>query len=304
MDTSSDTSSDTSIIKSTNNSEKKEFNNAVFMFYKLKNQYQYSIDEEKKNLIKIKELSWREKRREYKRYKPKCINCKRAVGTVFSVGKNSSNSSTENETESDVRILRAYCGDRLNPCPLNIEITSNIFNTKEYLNDEENNLTNDKTDVIKYKNDLLFGYLSENEVVDKFEELKEQIKSETSNYEFLLSQYNEVVNNNEKLSKINKNTKEIYELIDKLRNTMDKYEKTDNIRYVDDAVTLYVNELTPKIKQNNQLKYKVEYVEFNEYDDTYKLVQLPYTVEDLEASLDNKVVNLVTGLAKFKPLNK
>jgi len=304
MDTSSDTSSDTSIIKSTNNSEKKEFNNAVFMFYKLKNQYQYSIDEEKKNLIKIKELSWREKRREYKRYKPKCINCKRAVGTVFSVGKNSSNSSTENETETDVRILRAYCGDRLNPCPLNIEITSNIFNTKEYLNEEENNLTNDKTEVIKYKNDLLFGYLSENEVVDKFEELKEQIKSETSNYEFLLSQYNEVVNNNEKLSKINKNTKEIYELIDKLRNTMDKYEKTDNIRYVDDAVTLYVNELTPKIKQNNQLKYKVEYVEFNEYDDTYKLVQLPYTVEDLEASLDNKVVNLVTGLAKFKPLNK
>ena len=31
-----DTSSDTSIIKSTNNFEKKEFNDAVFMFYKLK----------------------------------------------------------------------------------------------------------------------------------------------------------------------------------------------------------------------------------------------------------------------------
>jgi hypothetical protein len=159
---------------------------------------------------------------------------------------------------------------------------------------------NDKTEVIKYKNDLLFGYLSENEVVDKFEELKENIKSETSDYEFLLSQYNEVVNNNEKGKKINKNTKEIYELIDKLRNTMDKYEKTDNIRYVDDAVTLYLNELTPKIKQNNQLKYKVEYVEFNEYDDTYNLIQLPYTVEDMEASVDNKVINLVTGLAKFR----
>jgi len=296
---------DTSKIKSTNNSEKKEFNDAVFMFYKLKNQYQYSIDEEKKKLIKIKDLSWREKRRQFKRYKPKCINCKRAVGTVFSVGKNSSNSTendneNENETESDVRILRAYCGDRLNPCPLNIEITSNIFNTKQYLNEEETNLNNDKIKVIKYKNDLLFGYLSEQDVVDKFEELKEQIKSETSNYEFLLSQYNELVNNNEKLNKINKNTKEIYELIDKLRNTMDKYEKTDNIRYVDDAVTLYVNDLTPKIKQNNQLKYKVEYVEYNEYDDTYNLIQLPHTVEDMEASLDNKVVNLVTGLAKFR----
>lgn len=293
------TSSDTSVIKTTNNSEKKEFNDAVFMFYKLKGQYEYFINLEKKTIIKSKALSWREKRRIFKRYKPKCINCKRAVGTVFSVGKNSSNS-IENESSEDIRMLRAYCGDRLNPCPLNIEITSNIFNTKQYLHEEETNLMNDKTEVIKYKNDLLFGYLSENEVVDKFEELKKNIKSETSDYEFLLSQYNEVVNNNEKVKKINKNTKEIYELIDKLRNTMDKYEKTDNIRYVDDAVTLYVNELTPKIKQNNQLKYKVEYVEFNEYDDTYNLIQLPHTVEDMEASVDNKVVNLVTGLAKFR----
>jgi len=291
---------------STNNSEKKEFNDAVFLFYKLKGQYEYFIGMEKKKFIKNTALSWREKRRLFKRYKPKCINCKRAVGTVFSVGKQSAKSNEaqgENAvetTESDNRILRAYCGDRLNPCPLNIEITSNLFNTKQYLNEEETNLNDDKIEVIKYKNDLLFGYLSENEVVDKFEELKEKIKSETSNYEFLLSQYNEVVNNNEKVNKINKNTKEIYELIDKLRNTIDKYDKTDNIRYVDDAVTLYVNDLTPKIKQNNQLKYKAEYVEFNEYDDTYNLVQLPYTVEDMEASVDNKVVNLVTGLAKIR----
>jgi hypothetical protein len=288
--------------KSTNNSEKKEFNDAVFMFYKLKGQYEYFIDLEKKTIIKNNVLSWREKRRIFKRYKPKCINCKRAVGTVFSVGKQSTKSSEDENgnDENDARTLIAYCGDRLKPCPLNIEISSNLFNTKQYLNEEEENLINDKIEVIKYKNDLLFGYLSENEVVDKFEELKEKIKSETSNYEFLLSQYNEVVNNNEKTKNVNINTKEIYELIDKLRNTIDKYEKTDNIRYVDDAVTLYVNDLTPKIKQNNQLKYKVEYVEFNDYDDTYNLVQLPYTVEDMEASLDNKVVNLVTGLAKFR----
>ena len=266
------------------------------MFYKLKNQYEHSINEQKKKIIKLEGMSWREKRREYKRYKPKCINCKRAVGTVFSVKRNLG----ESGEDVDSRILRAYCGDRLNPCPLNIEIASNLFNTKEYLNDEEDNLTKDKSEVIKYKNDLLFGYLSENEVVNKFEELKEKIKSETSNYEFLLSQYNEIVNNNEKFKKINKNTKEIYELIDKIRNTMDKYEKTDNTNYVADVVTLYTNDLVPKIKQNNKLKYKVEYVDFNEYDSTYNLIQIPYTTEDMEATLDNKVINLVTGLAKFR----
>lgn len=290
--------------KTTNNLEKKAFADAVFMFYKLKNQYEHDINEQKKKIIKLDGLSWREKKREYKRYKPKCINCKRAVGTVFSVKRNLSGSGEDvdqvKDQNEDSRILRAYCGDRLNPCPLNIEIASNLFNIKQYLNEEEVNLTNDKSEVIKYKNDLLFGYLSENEVVDKFEELKEKIKSETSNYEFLLSQYNEVVNNNEKFKEINKNTKEIYELIDKIRNAIDKYDKTDNSNYVSDAVTLYTNDLVPKIKQNNRLKYKVEYVDFNEYDNTYNLIQIPYTEEDMEASLDNKVINLVTGLAKFR----
>ena len=81
---------------------------------------------------------------------------------------------------------------------------------------------------------------------------------------------------------------------------MDKYEKTDNTNYVADVVTLYTNDLVPKIKQNNKLKYKVEYVDFNEYDSTYNLIQIPYTTEDMEATLDNKVINLVTGLAKFR----
>jgi len=296
--------------KSTQNLEGKTFTDALFIFYKLKNQYEYAIEEEKKKIIKLTGLNWREKRREYKRYKPKCINCKRAVGTVFSVKRNVSESSessesdqndnNEKEEHNDSRIFRAYCGDTMNPCPLNIEIASNLFNIKEYLNEEEENLSKDKSSVIKYKNDLLFGYLSENEVVDKFEELKEKIKSETSNYEFLLSQYNEIVDNKEKNKNINNKTKEIYELISKMRNTIDKYKISDNTNYLTDAVTLYVNEILPKIKQNNKLKYNVEYVDFNEYDNTFNLVQIPYTTQEMEANLDNKVIHLATGLAKFR----
>ena len=56
----------------------------------------------------------------------------------------------------------------------------------------------------------------------------------------------------------------------------------------------------PKIRDNNKLKYKVNRVEYNDDDNTYNLIQLPYTTQDMEASLDNKVINLVTGLAKFR----
>ena len=295
--------------------EKKAFNDAVFLFYKLKSQYDGMINLTKKSIMKSKVLSWREKRRMYKREKPRCINCNRLVGSIFSITCNSPDDQvkpdeTDNETGNeenmnkdehvDAKMLRAYCGDRLNPCPLNIEIATNFFNVKTYLDEEEVNLRDDKTEIIKYKNDLLFGYLNENDVIDKFEELKEKIKSETSNYEFLLNEYNKVVDNKDKLNIINENTREIYTLIEKIRVTISKYEKTDNIVYVNDAVTIYINELLPKIRDNNKLKYKVNRVEYNDDDNTYNLIQLPYTTQDMEASLDNKVINLVTGLAKFR----
>jgi hypothetical protein len=292
--------------------QQKQFNDGIFLFYKLKNQYEENIKNEKKKILKLQELSWREKRRLFKRLKPKCINCKRTVGSIFSITRNpyvksnKNDENTENDENiekdefSDARILKAYCGDRLNPCPLNIEIATNIFNVKKYLNEEEVNLTNDKIETIKYKNDLLFGYLNENDVINKFEELKEKIKSETSNYEFLLNEYNEIVNNKEKMDIIDENTKEIYGLIEKIRVTVDKYEKTDNIEYINDAVDIYINELMPKIKSNNTLKYKINYVDFNEYDNTYNLIQLPYTTEDFEANLDNKIIHLVTGLGNFR----
>ena len=295
--------------------EKKAFNDAVFLFYKLKSQYDGMINLTKKSIMKSKVLSWREKRRMYRREKPRCINCNRLVGSIFSITCNSPDDQvkpdeTDNETSNeenmnkdehvDAKMLRAYCGDRLNPCPLNIEIATNFFNVKTYLDEEEVNLRDDKTEIIKYKNDLLFGYLNENDVIDKFEELKEKIKSETSNYEFLLNEYNKVVDNKDKLNIINENTREIYTLIEKIRVTISKYEKTDNIVYVNDAVTIYINELLPKIRDNNKLKYKVNRVEYNDDDNTYNLIQLPYTTQDMEASLDNKVINLVTGLAKFR----
>jgi hypothetical protein len=88
-------------------------------YYKLKNTYEVKFNKEKQKLIKDKSLSWREKRSEYKKLKPQCINCKRPVGTIFSIKR----SSNENE---DFRELRALCGSLTEPCNLNININRNI----------------------------------------------------------------------------------------------------------------------------------------------------------------------------------
>jgi hypothetical protein len=76
-------------------------------YYKLKNNYELEIKKEKRKIIKNSELSWKEKRSEFKKYKPKCINCKRPVGTIFSGIYN---------TSDEFRELKAICGSFSEPC--------------------------------------------------------------------------------------------------------------------------------------------------------------------------------------------
>ena len=61
---------------------------SVNTFYKLKNQYDDINLKLRRKIIKNEELSWKEKRVEFKKLRPKCINCKRPFGTLFSISYN------------------------------------------------------------------------------------------------------------------------------------------------------------------------------------------------------------------------
>jgi ribosomal protein S14 len=56
---------------------------ALNEYFKLKLKYETQIKENKKKIINNQALSNREKRSEYLKLKPKCINCKRPSGTIF-----------------------------------------------------------------------------------------------------------------------------------------------------------------------------------------------------------------------------
>ena len=58
--------------------------NAVDQFYKLKSEYEKTLYNEKIKIINNDSLSKEDKQKKYKLFKPKCINCKQEVGTVFS----------------------------------------------------------------------------------------------------------------------------------------------------------------------------------------------------------------------------
>jgi hypothetical protein len=243
-------------------------------YYKFKNNYEIEIIKEKKKIIKNNDLSWREKRVEFKKFKPKCINCKRPVGTIFSVKYNPSN---------EFRELTAICGSLTEPCNLNIIINAGItFNMLDHIKELEKDNEKYKNNIIDDKNKLLFGYISSEMAIENFDKLKDTINDINLllniNYESLF----QVIDNKDTEEKIEKLKEKTYILINDIKQSIKDYNSTNDIQLVRDSVEIYINQLQPNLKELMNLKYKNNLVEYNEHDNTYTLVQQKYTFLNLE----------------------
>ena len=141
--------------------------NSINEYYKLKSNYENEINKNKKNIINNTSLSWKEKRIEFQKLKPKCINCKRPGGTIFSI-------KLDNSTNN--RHLKAICGILSNPCNLNINIELGKYEELPYiLKDTEKEINEIKLNIIDDKNKLLFGFIKTDLALNNFNEIKTQI---------------------------------------------------------------------------------------------------------------------------------
>ena len=279
--------------------EKRKFIDTLDQYYRYKDKYESNLKKEKNQIINLEGLSWREKRAEYMKIKPKCINCRRPVGCIFSTKK-----------QDDGRHLIALCGDRKQPCPFNININLGLVqNIQENLRNDETELNEYKHKVIIDKNDLLFGYITAEEAVSKFDKLKEQVSEFTKIYEFTLQTYLNVVDNEEKKAELEKQQLEFYNNLDNFNLIINQYNSTQNTQLIVDAVELYTNSIQPRANEIMNKKYVYNGVEYNEDDNTFHLIQLSITNENLEWDLADdgqKVVSFKVGVEqeKRKPVKK
>lgn len=265
-------------------------NDAFNEYYKLKNKYESDYNKDKQKLIKNKQMSWKEKRNEYKQLKPKCINCKRPVGTIFSI----KHSGNQND---DFRELKAICGSLSEPCTLNININAGVtYNIMDHIKELEKDIENYKNEIIEYKNKLLFGYTKTETAVENFDKIKEAI-NDTSfllniNYEHMF----DVVDNKITNENIAKLKEEVYILINEIKMSIKKFDSTGNVQFVRDSIDIYVNQMESKLKELSALKYKVNLVEFDESEGVYRLIQRKNGIADLEDSyIAPNVINFNYG---------
>ena len=271
---------------------------AINNFYKEKSKYESLLEKDKKSIIKNKDLSWKEKRLEYKKLKPKCVNCKRPVGSIFTITHDSSKF-------NGTRILRATCGDRVNPCNFNFNINPGSYNNiVTDLKKEEAELKKYKMKIIDEKNKLLFGYISTEDAVTNFEEIKNEITSSSELLGLYYKEYNNVFDNEEKKNMLKQLLSSSYLLINEIKDSIKKYEKTHNTQYCKDSVTMYVEQLKPMLQQIMNLKYSASFVDYDIKTGIYSLIQQKYTIRNIEnMNVEPQVINYDKGVAVV-PQNK
>ena len=248
---------------------------ALNTYYSLKSEYEDNIDKLKKKIMGNKTLSWKEKHKEYRKMKPKCINCNRPVGTIFDI---------RFQKDIESRIAKAMCGDRTNPCALNIELNLGmIMNIEDELHDSETKIREIRREIIKDKNDLLFGYVSAPDAIAKFDKIKERMADANASYEIILNTYMSIVDNKEVKEKINKLLLDTYADIQSTHELVNKYEREQNVDFINDLVTMYITRLTPKLVQLRQLLYPYSAVE--KKDNTCVLIQRKMETSEMELDM-------------------
>jgi hypothetical protein len=269
--------------------------NAISEFYKLKSKYETDILKKKKVIINDITLSSQEKKNEFKKLKPKCINCKRPGGTLFSVkfftGKD------------EYREFKSVCGVVADPCNLNITVQVGKYDLLPVvLEGIEKEIDDNKKSIIDDKNRLLFGLMTTETALQKFEGVKDYIANLTSLLETYLDEYNSITDNLEKKLELKESIVKSYFYIDEIKESIKQFNQENNTQYVRDIVNIYINNLKPLLNKITDLKYKENTIHYNESDNTYNLIQNQYTIESLEfTEFNNKVLNYDVGLKVIIP---
>jgi len=226
---------------------------AIQSYFKMKAEYETKETALKRSAFE-KEALKREGKRRASSVKPPCINCKRKVGTIFSL--------------KDKK-YRAICGDVKEPCSLNIQIfggrasnhTQTLYQFKEQMEEL-------KETIIKQKMDTLFHYLDEKNSATIFKKNIEEYHSTNVLYKEILETHQELYDSPYKRELIQRKEVEIYELLRQIRELLTEYEKKTEMISLEmeeentasaimESITDLYQSLVNQMRALRMLKYKV-----------------------------------------------
>jgi hypothetical protein len=261
------------------NVSKADYVDALNEYYGYKHRYDSKFEEEKNAVKHSDTLTLQQKRAKIMRIKRnrKCVACGQSGGTHF--------------TNED-GVLRAQCGNRSQPCSLRIEIVKGKFMTLEALANESLRTADVlKDQIIKTKLDLLFNYTTEEEALRQFEKDRAALDQALGLYGGFRQKYLDVVRNAERREEVDALTAEFYVAVQEFRDRIHSSSGSSSGQdpsFVRDAVAHYMDKIEPLNRALMEKRYVYNAVERDPRlgPDALRLVQKPYTLEQLEFEID------------------
>ena len=245
-----------------------EYISAMTAFYKLREKYEDRYIKAKQKIITNTMYSSKEKQQKFRQLKRVCINCKQDGGTIFTANNN---------------VLKAVCGNIENPCRLNIELIKGKYVNSGFLADSLLETINEKkTDLIKIKLDFLFGYISEDQALERFNILKEEIKKKNDFYREIEIFYLDITANSDKKSMIEADKLALYTNIEKIKDLVKVYNVSKNKALIKTIVEQYITDVMPLVKNISDLEYVYKAIEFDQDNNISRLIQKEYTRDEIE----------------------
>ena len=282
-----------------------KINDAINEYYKLKDKYENIMKKKRKRLMDDPAISWntltaQQKAKRLSIIKPSCILCKQDGGTIF--------------TEKEGR-LKAICGNISQPCGLHIEVERGKYESLEKLmTDSLEDARATKDEIIRMKLDVLFQFITEEEVVEKFEGVQHKLQEQLKMYAEFRTYYLNVIDNEDIRKDTENLTRVISDKISQIKNYIREFKETDgkNKSLIDDILVIYQDDIEPAYSKIREHKYVYSQVETNEningglidmYDDgEFYLTQKKYSFHELYMPVimpkwiaDNRIISKPVG---------
>jgi len=192
----------------------------------------------------------------------KCVICHQNGSTIFSI-----------EVDKN-RKLKINCNNA-NSCSLEIIIPPFSLLTKE-LSLHYEMIETLQNKIIQIKNELIFGYATEEETVDTFRELKGRLNDTITRSQQLFQLLVEIKPDE---TKIDECKIQRHELISLYKSSIMEYKSTKSVIVLEKAIIIY-KDIVSKNDEIMKLSYLYNSVE--QINDQYKLIQRELPIDDIE----------------------
>lgn len=234
-----------------------KINDAINEYYKLKEKYNTKLQKRRQRLISDPIINWgslsaQQKARRLAIIKPACILCNQEGGTIFSEANGS---------------LKAICGNISQPCGLHIEVERGKYESLEKLmNESLEEVRATKDEIIRMKLDVLFQFITEEEVMSKFDGIQHKLQEQLKMYAEFRTYYLNVVDNDDSRRDIEETMRVISDKVAELKNYMKEFNDSDgkNKSLIDDVLVIYQNDIEPAFLKIREKKYVYSQVETSE----------------------------------------